>query len=86
MQISVITIFGLFSRISSIPSEAVYEQVGETGMTSGAEDENGEASSFIVKNALEYIRENSREKLRLSDVAFTSVLFRSPMGIPIFTG
>ncbi len=50
-------------------SEAVYEQVGETGMTSGAEDENGEASSFIVKNALEYIRENSRERLRLSDVA-----------------
>ena len=32
-------------------------------------DENSEANSFIVKNALEYIRENSREKLRLTDVA-----------------
>lgn len=31
--------------------------------------ENLEANSFIVKNALEYIRENSREKLRLADVA-----------------
>lgn len=49
--------------------EEVYEQVGETGTISEAEDENGEANSFIVKNALEYIRENSREKLRLSDVA-----------------
>ena len=28
-----------------------------------------EANSFIVKNALEYIRENSQEKLRLTDVA-----------------
>ncbi len=28
-----------------------------------------EANSFIVKNALEYIRENSQEKLRLLDVA-----------------
>ncbi len=35
-----------------------------------AEDaEYNEANSFIVKNALEYIRENSREKLRLADVA-----------------
>jgi len=34
-----------------------------------AEEENSEANSFIVKNALEYIRENSREKLRLADVA-----------------
>lgn len=31
--------------------------------------ESGETNSFIVKNALEYIRENSREKLRLADVA-----------------
>lgn len=33
------------------------------------EPENNEANSFIVKNALEYIRENSQEKLRLTDVA-----------------
>lgn len=36
-------------------------------------DENipyhNEANSFIVKNALEYIRDNSQEKLRLADVA-----------------
>lgn len=30
---------------------------------------DNEANSFIVKNALEYIRENYQEKLRLSDVA-----------------
>lgn len=30
---------------------------------------HNEANSFIVKNALEYIRENSHEKLRLADVA-----------------
>lgn len=30
---------------------------------------HNEANSFIVKNALEYIRENSQEKLRLVDVA-----------------
>lgn len=30
---------------------------------------NNEANSFIVKNALEYIRENYQEKLRLIDVA-----------------
>ena len=33
------------------------------------EEESNEANSFIVKNALEYIRENSQEKLRLADVA-----------------
>ena len=32
-------------------------------------EENSEANSFIVNNALEYIRNNSKEKLRLSDVA-----------------
>ncbi|MDE5939375.1 MAG: response regulator [Lachnospiraceae bacterium] len=32
-------------------------------------EENSEANSFIVNNALEYIRTNSKEKLRLSDVA-----------------
>ncbi len=33
------------------------------------EAQNNEANSFIVKNALEYIRENSQERLRLTDVA-----------------
>lgn len=48
-----------------------------TGVQKTASDEerdteelyDNEANSFIVKNALEYIRENYREKLRLSDVA-----------------
>lgn len=44
----------------------------ESAQNEGAEEEilyNNEANSFIVKNALEYIRENYKEKLRLSDVA-----------------
>lgn len=41
----------------------------EEGTEETGEPENNEANSFIVKNALEYIRENSQEKLRLVDVA-----------------
>ncbi|MBD5526697.1 MAG: response regulator [Lachnospiraceae bacterium] len=41
----------------------------EEGTEGNGEPENNEANSFIVKNALEYIRENSQEKLRLADVA-----------------
>lgn len=44
----------------------------ESAQKAEAEEEilyNNEANSFIVKNALEYIRENYKEKLRLSDVA-----------------
>ncbi|MBP3475166.1 MAG: response regulator [Lachnospiraceae bacterium] len=44
----------------------------ESARSTEAEEEilyNNEANSFIVKNALEYIRENYKEKLRLSDVA-----------------
>ena len=41
----------------------------EEGTEGTGEPENNEANSFIVKNALEYIRENSQEKLRLVDVA-----------------
>lgn len=49
----------------------VSEPVREEGeIPEGAEaEENREANSFIVKNALEYIRENAQEKLRLTDVA-----------------
>ncbi len=46
-----------------MPEPAVQEAEPE------AEAESNEANSFIVKNALEYIRENSQEKLRLTDVA-----------------
>lgn len=45
---------------------------GESAQDAGTEEENlysNEANNFIVKNALEYIRENYKEKLRLSDVA-----------------
>lgn len=35
----------------------------------GEGTENNKANSFIVKNALEYIQENSHERLRLTDVA-----------------
>lgn len=46
-----------------------YAQSDEA-LSAGADtEENSEANSFIVKNALEFIRENSREKLRLTDVA-----------------
>lgn len=41
----------------------------EEGTEGTGEPENNEANSFIVKNALEYIRQNSQEKLRLADVA-----------------
>ena len=41
----------------------------EQSLKEEEETENHEANSFIVKNALEYIRENSQEKLRLADVA-----------------
>lgn len=41
--------------------------VEETEEIDGAD--SNEANSFIVKNALEYIRDNSADKLRLTDVA-----------------
>lgn len=46
-----------------------YAQADENLPAEAEAEENSEANSFIVKNALEYIRENSREKLRLADVA-----------------
>ncbi len=64
--------------------EAVTEKLAKLGVSEGVspayksaegsepEEEvlyNNEANSFIVKNALEYIRENYKEKLRLIDVA-----------------
>lgn len=57
-----------------MPVEQKRTDIDDTGTEqgSGQEEEmadNSEANSFIVKNALEYIRENSQEKLRLADVA-----------------
>ena len=48
-----------------VPAEEIGEALAEPPET----EENSEANSFIVSNALEYIRSNSKEKLRLSDVA-----------------
>ncbi|MDE6846020.1 MAG: response regulator [Lachnospiraceae bacterium] len=47
----------------------VQEQGGQENEMRAEEAESSEANSFIVKNALEYIRENSQERLRLVDVA-----------------
>lgn len=54
-----------------MPETAAEEDRAEQEELSGEAEgsENSEANSFIVKNALEYIRENSAEKLRLTDVA-----------------
>ncbi len=48
-----------------VPAEEIEEALAEQPDS----EENSEANSFIVSNALEYIRSNSKEKLRLSDVA-----------------
>lgn len=53
-------------------SEGMGFEISEsTGEEEGEKEAlyQNEANSFIVKNALEYIRENSKEKLRLTDVA-----------------
>lgn len=50
------------------PAASVPEEETDTGEQDDTPYHN-EANSFIVKNALEYIRENSQEKLRLVDVA-----------------
>lgn len=62
--------------VGAVPGKAA-EETAETKEVSKIkeepvikeEPESSEASSFIVKNALEYIRENSEERLRLTDVA-----------------
>lgn len=63
--------------------DAVTKRLGQMGISSESSEtvektaqaeeketiDSSEANSFIVKNALEYIRENSQERLRLVDVA-----------------
>ena len=53
--------------VNSNAGEEIWE--GAEGMEETDESESNNANSFIVKNALEYIRANSQEKLRLVDVA-----------------
>lgn len=69
---------GRLDQIGTVPDIPMAEQIGrdDNFAEGGGEEteeevaaENNEANSFIVKNALEYIRENSQEKLRLTDVA-----------------
>lgn len=65
----------IFADMSAGDETGISGIKGEESGTAGGvskeaeETENSEANSFIVKNALEYIRENSQEKLRLADVA-----------------
>ena len=54
---------------ASVPQYAQTEEMTPVQAGTAEGEENSEANSFIVKNAMEYIRENSREKLRLADVA-----------------
>lgn len=60
-------------RLDQMQMPVLNPAPGETGTGEPPEEaeteENSEANSFIVNNALEYIRSNSKEKLRLSDVA-----------------
>lgn len=58
-------------QMKPLDAEAVPEEAdAETELTEQMEnEENSEANSFIVNNAMEYIRNHSKEKLRLSDVA-----------------
>lgn len=59
----------LMEMTADVPVTELQEQDGQEDEAQAAEAENNEANSFIVKNALEYIRENSQERLRLADVA-----------------
>lgn len=58
-------------QVKPLDAEAVPEEAdAETEIIGQMEnEENSEANSFIVNNAMEYIRNHSQEKLRLSDVA-----------------
>lgn len=57
------------ARRQTLPPQDDAEPQEKPGAEEPEGEENSEANSFIVKNAMEYIRENSREKLRLADVA-----------------
>lgn len=59
----------LQERMSMTPPGPEYDRTDRQALAEEETEENSEANSFIVKNALEYIRENSQEKLRLTDVA-----------------
>lgn len=67
----------LHEAIEAVTARLKQLEGSDTGVQEDAFDEEGdaeelydsEANSFIVKNALEYIRDHYREKLRLGDVA-----------------
>lgn len=65
------TVTGRLERLRHPAPAPIPEETAASGPEDETEnpEENSEANSFIVKNALTYIRENSQEKLRLSDVA-----------------
>lgn len=58
--------------LQNVPPDTAFQKAAEPEDCAEEDKEipgQNEANSFIVKNALEYIRENSQEKLRLADVA-----------------
>lgn len=63
------TVTGRLNRLRPPVSFSASEDMPVQEEHAESPEENSEANSFIVKNAMEYIRENSQEKLRLSDVA-----------------
>lgn len=63
------TVTGRLNRLRSPAAFSAPEDMPVQEEHAEGLEENSEANSFIVKNAMEYIRENSQEKLRLSDVA-----------------
>lgn len=63
------TVTGRLNRLRSPVAFSAPEDMPVQEEQAEGLEENSEANSFIVKNAMEYIRENSQEKLRLSDVA-----------------
>lgn len=56
-------------RLKQLDSAAGVQEAAPDEERDAEELYDNEANSFIVKNALEYIRDNYQEKLRLSDVA-----------------
>lgn len=59
-------VIGRLRRLEEGPEDVTPSEEKETENDALGQNE---ANSFIVKNAMEYIRENSKERLRLADVA-----------------
>lgn len=60
---------GIFGTEEAVVPETVEEESIEELMTEEDAEAGGEASSFLVNNAMKYMEEHYREKLKLQDVA-----------------